>query len=662
MGGFHSDQRPSDGIHAAISYEYADAAARTGATGFDANDLLKFAHQQDNDSVWMLTSTTPTWIEVTKVVTGAQTTISLECRKSTAGTINKGELVYLVSHDDPNDVILVELARADSDATMPCIGIAAGSITDTLTGLALVIGKLTSLDTSTFTDGDLLYVSASVAGDFTNVKPLGPNSIQQIGQVADAEVSGKLNVNISARVASLPNLADANLWIGDSNGVPQERTITGDVTVDNTGVATIAAGSIANAQLADMAANTVKANATASPAAPQDVAIPINTVLGRNAGNIVAGQVQTGQIADNAVDNTKAADMAGFTVKAKPDTSTGDPTDLSVGTNTVLGRVAGDIVAAQAVTAQIADDAVTNPKLSDMAAWTLKLRNAGTSGDPQDVKISALTEETVPVEGDWIAGEESGGELRKYDVRNLPLPDGYVSGARITYATAATVTIGTTGQKSAARDSTDVENIRWTGTLTANLAASGAGGLDTGSEAADTWYAVHVIGGGGNPAAALLSTSATAPTLPGTYTIFRRVGWIRNDAASNLYEFVQWGGGADRQYHWRESAATVQVLTAGTATTFTDVSLAGFVPPTSTRAYLNVRHQASGTDDHVKIRPDGSAEADPPMRVYSSGGDGDGDASSAFWQECSTAQLIEYENLTTTDPTDIWVLGFEDGI
>src|SRR5688572_18748290 len=37
---------------------------------------------------------------------------------------------------------------------------------------------------------------------------------------------------------------------------------------------------------------------------------------------------------------------------------------------------------------------LANSQLADMAAWTIKMRNAGTSGEPQDVTINGLTEET----------------------------------------------------------------------------------------------------------------------------------------------------------------------------------------------------------------------------------------------------------------------------
>ena len=51
-------------IHIPYNWSYADAAARTGASGFVAADVGKFARQLDDDSLWMLTATTPTWIGV----------------------------------------------------------------------------------------------------------------------------------------------------------------------------------------------------------------------------------------------------------------------------------------------------------------------------------------------------------------------------------------------------------------------------------------------------------------------------------------------------------------------------------------------------------------------------------------------------------------------
>lgn len=58
----HSKLTATEGIHTVIAYTYADAAARTGATGFTVEDEGKFAKQLDTGGIWMLTSYSPvTW-------------------------------------------------------------------------------------------------------------------------------------------------------------------------------------------------------------------------------------------------------------------------------------------------------------------------------------------------------------------------------------------------------------------------------------------------------------------------------------------------------------------------------------------------------------------------------------------------------------------------
>lgn len=59
---FHRDYTVADGIHRPYSFEYADASARTGATGLTADDVGKWALQQDDKTLWQLTDESPvTW-------------------------------------------------------------------------------------------------------------------------------------------------------------------------------------------------------------------------------------------------------------------------------------------------------------------------------------------------------------------------------------------------------------------------------------------------------------------------------------------------------------------------------------------------------------------------------------------------------------------------
>lgn len=67
---------------------------------------------------------------------------------------------------------------------------------------------------------------------------------------------------------------------------------------------------------------------------------------------------------------------------------------------------------------------VTNADLADMAAWTTKIRNAGTTGDPSDAAAADLTTEAAPAAGDyvWIWTDEGAGvfQIKKVNWSSLP--------------------------------------------------------------------------------------------------------------------------------------------------------------------------------------------------------------------------------------------------
>ena len=61
---FLHDKLTGVDIHAINAFTYANATARLAATGFVTADLNKIALQSDNNSLWLLTATTPTWVAV----------------------------------------------------------------------------------------------------------------------------------------------------------------------------------------------------------------------------------------------------------------------------------------------------------------------------------------------------------------------------------------------------------------------------------------------------------------------------------------------------------------------------------------------------------------------------------------------------------------------
>lgn len=86
----HKNITFADG-HVIHSFEYANAAARTGATGLVSADVSKVAKQTDNNTYWILTAATPTWSELTGA-SSSDELAKVSSNDTTAGYLN-GKLV-----------------------------------------------------------------------------------------------------------------------------------------------------------------------------------------------------------------------------------------------------------------------------------------------------------------------------------------------------------------------------------------------------------------------------------------------------------------------------------------------------------------------------------------------------------------------------------------
>jgi hypothetical protein len=110
------------------------------------------------------------------------------------------------------------LAQASDLITLPAFAIAANDITSGSFGRFYNVGIL-NIDTSAFSTGDRLYVSETIPGALTNVKPTYPNYAQRVGIVLVSGIgNGKLLVNIS------------NNFEGDETGTTENTFSFGDGT------------------------------------------------------------------------------------------------------------------------------------------------------------------------------------------------------------------------------------------------------------------------------------------------------------------------------------------------------------------------------------------------------------------------------------------------
>jgi len=180
---------------------------------------------------------------------------------------------------------------------------------------------------------------------------------------------------------------------------------------------------------------------------------------------------------------------------------------------------------------QLVDSAVVQPAL--VTAKTEK-----TTPDPDDLLLIAdsangdafkkLRVSNLPQGGSTTIVNQSGNGLT--DFKNLSIVNHSASPNTTLDITIDEITLGkTNGAPIFLQNVTTSVNI---------TAAVGAGGLDAGAEANNTWYYIYLISDGTNTSA-LFSLSATAPTMPGAYVYFGLIGCVKNDFNGDLWAIQQ---------------------------------------------------------------------------------------------------------------------------
>jgi hypothetical protein len=184
--------------------------------------------------------------------------------------------------------------------------------------------------------------------------------------------------------------------------------------------------------------------------------------------------------------------------------------------------------------------------------------------------------------------------------------------------------------------------------LTVDITASGANGLDAGAEANSTWYHLWVIYNG-TTAAGLLSTSATAPTIPGGYTYKGYVGAIFNNSSGNFHVMGQ----VDKFVAFDVFVA----LATGSSTSYASVSLTE-IPTTAKKVHGVVTgNDAAGTAFNVYVASKSTREGEQIIGLTVGG------ASSVNMRVPFSLPLLEaqtiYYKVVSGDTSDISVHGYE---
>lgn len=188
--------------------------------------------------------------------------------------------------------------------------------------------------------------------------------------------------------------------------------------------------------------------------------------------------------------------------------------------------------------------------------------------------------------------------------------------------------------------------------LTVNITNSGANGLDTGSEASDTWYYQYVIYDG-STVAGLLSVSATSPTMPSGYTYKALVSAVYNDASSSFDNFYQVGNYVN--------TILTTVVNTGSLDTPTSVDLSATIPVNAKKVfgYFSVDEAASTGAARLQLwsNSGGTRGLQEVARASTSGAGSP--VSAPFRVIVETAQTLWYQVTSTADDGDVHISGWE---
>jgi hypothetical protein len=123
-------------------------------------------------------------------------TLLAAVRNTTGATLTKGTAVYISGATGQRSTVSKALANGDATSAQT-LGLITSDLSNNSNGYVTVIGLVSNIDTSAYTDGQQLYLSPTTAGTLTATKPYAPNHLVYVAIVEHAHPSqGKLFVKV----------------------------------------------------------------------------------------------------------------------------------------------------------------------------------------------------------------------------------------------------------------------------------------------------------------------------------------------------------------------------------------------------------------------------------------------------------------------------------
>lgn len=185
----------------------------------------------------------------------------------------------------------------------------------------------------------------------------------------------------------------------------------------------------------------------------------------------------------------------------------------------------------------------------------------------------------------------------------------YINGLQLSYL--STTTIGISAGFS--RDQSNDNDMFLSQNAVISTGKIGVNGLDSAAIAANTKYAVYVIGNSfkNSPVVTIASPNFVQPNFPAGYNIAYRIGMFITDSSSHIVEFYQAAATNStlRRMVYADSIALLFASTGTTSTTSTawdKADMTPYLPFANAEVELIASLQPNAASDTLFIVPDGA--------------------------------------------------------
>lgn len=167
----------------------------TGAVTLTYTDVNAIGSITSTDGS-VTVSTTSGVADLSVAVAASTTNVVALVRNTTGSTLTKGTAVYISGATGQISTVSKAIATGDSTSAQT-LGVMTANLANNSNGYVTIIGLVTDIDTSAYTDGQQLYLSPTTAGALTATKPYAPDHLVYVGIVEYAHANhGKLFVKV----------------------------------------------------------------------------------------------------------------------------------------------------------------------------------------------------------------------------------------------------------------------------------------------------------------------------------------------------------------------------------------------------------------------------------------------------------------------------------